>query len=199
MSATALAKCQRKGKGFGTIQFQTNKLDYSSYNLFYSSDRSRKYAIDELIALFGNSLLSSYRCRPTTFGYPDKIVMLIVTSYPYYHQCQDFYSQSIRLWGYTSKRVETCSFLDSSVSRSASYPESTYIENSLVSEITSMDALVEILELEQDKENVLKFWKTQPKSYLNILLTRQRSSCSRPHISTLIPPRKMPNNAKHRG
>ena len=153
----------KKGKVWD-YSIPANKLDYSSYNLFYSSDRLKEI-IDGLIALFGNYFSLLIDAAQQLLEIPDKERRLLLQAIDIIINARTLIRNRYGFGSYL-KESGNMLFLDSSVSPSASYPESTYIENPLVSEITSMDALVEILELEQDKENVLKFCKTPTEELL---------------------------------
>lgn len=62
-------------------------------------------------------------------------------------------------YGFVSylKEKSNIVFLDFSVTPKANYPEVTYVENPLVTERTSLDFLVDIMELEHDREKVEDF------------------------------------------
>jgi hypothetical protein len=60
-------------------------------------------------------------------------------------------------------------FLDTNISAAALYSESTYVENPLVTEITKMEGLVEILELEKDIPKIKEFCKAPTEDLLEDL------------------------------
>jgi len=134
------------------------RLDYSTYNLFYSSGRLKEI-MDSVVTVFNSyfSLLIDSIQQLLEIEDDEKDLLL---------QAIDTIINSRTLirnrYGFGSYLKESGNivFLDSAVSATANYPESTYIENPLVSEVTSLDSLIEILELDQDRENVLKFCKS---------------------------------------
>lgn len=146
----------KKGKVWD-YTIPADKLDYSSYNLFYSSGRLKEI-IDGIVELFGTYFSLFIDVAQDLLQIPRDEKELLL-------QAIDIIINSRTLirnrYGFGSYLKENGNmlFLDSTVSPGASYSESTYIENPLISEITSLDSLVEILELEQDRENVLKFCK----------------------------------------
>lgn len=132
-----------------------DQLDYSTYNLFYSSGKLREY-IDAIVKLFNNYFSLFVDTAQQLLGISERELFL---------HAVDIIINSRTLirnrYGFASYLKESGNilFLDNSISAKSAYAESTYIENPLVTELTSLDALVEILELEQDRENVLKFCK----------------------------------------
>lgn len=156
-----LQKPNKKGKVWD-YSIPASKLDYSTYNLFFSTGRLREI-IDAIVGLFNNYFSLLVDTAQSLLDIPDEEKDLL-------YQAIDIIINSRILirnrYGFSSYLKESGNvlFLDNTISPSANYPESTYIENPIVTEITSMDSLVEILDLERSSEGVLKFCKAPTKS-----------------------------------
>ena len=132
-----------------------DKLDYSTANLFYSAPKIRAIT-ENVVKLFGSYFSLRIEAVKELLVLTNAETPLLMTV------LENLISNRISIrnrYGFLSylKENNNIIFLDDSLSAKASYPEATYVENPLVTERTSMDFLVEILELEHDREAVEKF------------------------------------------
>ncbi len=160
-----IKKGKRDGKGLEKeppydYSIPPEKLDYSTYNLLYSGPSVKKMR-DELIKLFNNYFSLKFEMVKKLLEIkPDQEINLLKA-------IDDVIEARVLIrnrygFGCYLKEQGDMLFLDDSISPKANYPEVSYIENPLVTEKTSMSAFVEILELENDKANVIKFCKATP-------------------------------------
>lgn len=153
--AFPIVKTNRKRNIGEKYSIPVEELDYSTFNLFYSDVVVKKIR-DEVIALFNNyfALKMDFvkkllEIQPEN----DSILMKAIDSIIENRiSIRNRYGFSCYL-----KEQGGILFLDNSISPKANYPETTYIENPLITEKTTMDTFVEILELESDKASVEKF------------------------------------------
>ena len=134
-----------------------DRLDTSTYNLFYSSGRIKEI-IDAIAKLFNNYFSLRIDTVQDLIQIDDneKVLML---------QAIDVIINSRMLirsrYGFGSylKEEGNILFLDNNITPVAKYAESTYMENPLITDRSSLEALIEIMELDIDRAGVLKFCK----------------------------------------
>jgi len=133
------------------------ELDYSTYNLFYATDHI-KTIIDSIIDLFNVHFVLEISKAQELLDIPD-------LEKPLFLQAIDTIINGRVLvrnrygFGAYLKESGNLLFLDSNISPYANYPESIYIENPLVTDKTSFDDLVNIVDLDLDQSKVAKFCK----------------------------------------
>ena len=132
-----------------------DKLDYSTANLFYSAPKIKEL-VESIIKLFGSYFSLRIEAVKELLALSDAETSLLMTA------LENIIANRVAIrnrYGFLSylKESNNIVFLDDSLTAKASYPNTTYVENPLVSEATSMDFLVEILELEHDRDAVEKF------------------------------------------
>ena len=136
-----------------------DSLDYSTYNLYYASGRIKEFMdaiidtfhsyfslhIDLLISLLGLSPENEERERNLVLQAIDNLIngrVLIRDRYGF---------------GCYLKEDGNIIFLDSNITSSSNYAESTYVEMPLVTDGISMDEFVDSLELKADKPFMMEF------------------------------------------
>lgn len=158
-------KCKYKCDGLSSNQkypddpyrIAKDKLDYSTFNLLYSGPHVQ-IMIDSIVSLFQNYFsLDIYAIQHLLGVGEDRLMMLIET-------LDIIIDTRIEIkdrfgFGKYLKEDGNVYFLDSKISGTSRYLESTYVENPLVSEITSLESLVDILELQNDVGPIKKFCK----------------------------------------
>lgn len=130
-------------------------LDYSTYNLFYASGRVKEI-MNSIIELFNGHFSMLLDTAQQLLQIPEEEKMLLLYAVDIIINSRTLIYNRYGFGTYL-KESGNMLFLDDNISHTSSYPESTYIENPLVSEISSLDALVEIIELESDRETVAAF------------------------------------------
>ena len=138
-----------------------------TYNLFYASDDISKM-VDQVVDLFGiyfNLHLDMISHLINITSTEENKLLL---------RALDFIIDSrIRIqnrygFGNYLKEQGNIYFLDNTISVFSNYPEVTYNTNPLITERTTLQILVEITKLQQDKELVVKFCSA-PKKNMNLL------------------------------
>ena len=133
-------------------------LDYSTYNLLYSDDKI-KFFKEEVKKLFNNYFSLTFEMLKNELDVAKEDVPALLSAIDSIIETRSLIRNRYGFGCYLKEQGGIL-FLDNSISPKANYPEATYIENPLVTEKTTMDAFVEILELESDKEGVVKMCKT---------------------------------------
>lgn len=154
--AFPVVKTNRKGKVYD-YSIPEEELDYSTYSLFYSEDKIKKLR-DEVVALFNNYFILKMDLVKQLLDVKKEDISMLLRAIDSIIESRILIRNRYGFGCYLKEQGGVL-FLDSSISPKANYPEAAYIENPLVTEKTSMDAFVEILELESDKKSVLKFCK----------------------------------------
>jgi superfamily II DNA or RNA helicase len=134
-----------------------SELDYSTYNLFYSSGRV-KDMMDDIIALFNNYFVLKIDVVKDLLSIPDDEMFVLLSAIDNIINGRVLIRNRYGFGSYLKEHGNII-FLDTSISATANYPESTYIQNPLITERSSMDSIIEIMELDNDKPLVLKFCK----------------------------------------
>jgi len=143
------------GTAVWDYSIEDENIDYSTYNLLYGGERIKEI-IDRIVELFSINFSIYIDVAQKTLGILDVEKSLML-------QAVDTIINSriaIRnAYGFISylKEKNNMLFLDNNISDVHEYSQSIYLENPLVVEITSLDALVEIIELENDREQVQNF------------------------------------------
>lgn len=168
-------KCKYKCDGLSINKkypkdpYRLNKeeLDYSTYNLLYGDLHMQKM-IEDIVELFGNYFsLHIYLIQELLDINPDIFFILIKALDIIIDtriSIKDRYGFNRYL-----KEDGNIYFLDSSISGNSRYLESTYVSKPLVSDITSLETLVNIMELENDNEKVKDFCKAPSEEIFNSL------------------------------
>lgn len=130
-------------------------VDHSTANLYYSGPKIKKI-IDDIIKLFGSYFSLRVDAIKDLLILEDSDMPLMLRA------LDNIISNRIAIrnrYGFISylKEKSNIVFLDFSITPKANYPEVTYVENPLVTEKTSLDFLVDIMELEHDREKVEDF------------------------------------------
>lgn len=133
-------------------------LDYSTYNLLYS-DEIVKSLRESIKKLFGSYFSLSFEMVVKLLDIKDENIPSLLNAIDSLIETRSLIRNRYGFGCYLKEQGDIL-FLDNSVSPKANYPESSYIENPLVTEKMSMDIFVEILELENDKEKVLQMCKS---------------------------------------
>lgn len=158
--AFPIIKTNRTGKVYD-YSIPEDELDHSTYNLFYSDDKVKQIR-ENIIKLFNNYFALK-------LDFVKHLLEIAPSDVPMLLRAIDDIIESRLLirnrygFGCYLKEQGNILFLDNSVSPKANYPEATYIENPLITEKTSMDAFVEILELGSDKESIEDFCRNPTK------------------------------------
>ncbi|HMP28461.1 MAG TPA: hypothetical protein PKD85_02605 [Saprospiraceae bacterium] len=167
-------KCKYKCDGLETnkkypddpYRLPKTELDYSTFNLLYSEPYV-KIMIDSIVELFRNYFsLDIYAIQqllditdenriPTLIEALDIIIDTRI-------EIRDRFG-----FGQYLKEDGNVYFLDTKISGTSRYLESVYVENPLVSEITSLESLVDIMELQNDVEPIKEFCKDPSDDTLN--------------------------------
>jgi hypothetical protein len=135
-----------------------DQLDYSTYVLFYASGRVKEI-IDAVTGIFNSYFSLLIDTLQALLEIPDDEKGLLLQAIDTIINARVLIRNRYGFGSYL-KESGNIVFLDSTIGTIANYPESTYIENPLVSEITSLDSLVEVLELDSSRDLVLKFCKS---------------------------------------
>jgi hypothetical protein len=130
-------------------------LDYSTYNLLYASGRVKEI-MNSIIELFNGHFSMMIDVVQQLLQIPDTEKSLLLYAVDIIINSRTLIRTRYGFGAYL-KESGNMLFLDDNISHTTNYSESTYIENPMVSEITSLDALVEIIELESDKSLVQEF------------------------------------------
>lgn len=149
------AKTDKTGKVYN-YSIPAEKLDYSTYSLFYSDDRVKAMR-DSVIQLFNNYFfLELDLVKQLLDASAEEDTQILLRAIDSIIESRVLIRNRYGFACYLKEQGNVL-FLDSSISPKANYPEATYIENPLITEKTSMDSFVEILELESDKKSINKF------------------------------------------
>lgn len=149
------AKTDKTGKVYN-YSIPAEKLDYSTYSLFYSDDRVKAMR-DSVIQLFNNYFfLELDLVKQLLDASTEEDTQILLRAIDSIIESRVLIRNRYGFACYLKEQGNVL-FLDSSISPKANYPEATYIENPLITEKTSMDSFVEILELESDKKSINKF------------------------------------------
>ena len=127
-------------------------LDPSTYNLFYAQPEIDK-VVEQLRELFQRHFALHIHLVAQMLG-------LEASQYPLLLAAVDHMLNTRMLlrnqygFGCYLKEQGNMLFLDDTISTESTYPESNYIENPLITERNSFEALIEVMELEKDSELV---------------------------------------------
>lgn len=156
-----------KNKKIWDYSIEAENLDYSTYNLFYSSNKL-KDIIDKIVILFNKYFSLKLNVLQDLLKISDFEKTLLL-------QAIDIIVNSRLLirnkYGFGSylKEENNMIFLNNSISSISSYSENTYIQYPLITDKTTLESLASIKELKGDKENVLKFCKKPSKELFDNL------------------------------
>lgn len=141
--------------GVWDYSLPAGKLDYSTYNLYFASGKV-KSMINSIIDFFSTNFSVHINTLQKLIDIPhaERHLMLyaidiIINSRT---SIRNRYGFNMYL-----KEDNNMLFLDTNISQNVSYLDSTYMEYLFVTERSSMDSLIEIIELENDKAKVNLF------------------------------------------
>jgi hypothetical protein len=141
--------------GVWDYSISDEQIDYSTYNLFYASGRVKEI-MGAVVELFNGHFSLMIDTVRQLLQIPDNEKYLLLYALDIIINSRTLIRNRYGFGSYL-KESGNMLFLDNNISYISSYPESVYIENPLVTEISSLDALVEIIELENDKKSVREF------------------------------------------
>lgn len=146
------------------------KIIDDNYNLYYSKKEVTEIS-KQIIKLFQSYFALDIGMIPNLLNFKDTQIIL---------QSLDFLINNRILipnrygFGCYLKEQGDIYFLDDSISAFSSYAEATYIKYPLVTEKTSLEDLVEIFSLEEDRPKVTKFCKEPTENAMNELNYRTK-------------------------
>ncbi len=144
-----------KGTRVWDYSIPEDQLDYSTYNLFYSSERVKKIMAN-IVELFNNYFSLLIDTAQQLLSLPQSEKQLLLAAIDILINSRVVIRNRYGFGSYL-KESGGMLFLDDNILSVSNFPESTYIEMPLVTEVSSLDSLVEIIELETDKERVQEF------------------------------------------
>lgn len=141
--------------GLWDYSIPEEEIDYSTYNILYASGKVKEI-IDRVIELFNGHFALSLKMVKSLLQISEAESNLLMYAIDIIINSRTLIRNSYGFPSYL-KEDGNMLFLDDNISQSSDYLDSAYVENPFVSEITSLDSLVEIVELERDKNSVNEF------------------------------------------
>lgn len=167
-----------------TYDIPENKIDYSTYNyipetvsiLAYNKENELLYpaikVIREIIQKIKDLFRSYFSIRIETLGemiaLEDKERPLLLTAIHTIINNRVILRDRYGFMCYL-KEEGNILFLDSEVTEKSSYADTSYLENPLVTQTTSLTSLLEVMEVQIDKAKVLEYCKNPQRDILQSL------------------------------
>ena len=141
------------------------ELDRTNYDLFYAEERIKEIQAHIVVIFRSYFSMSLHRLRELLV-LPDDENMLLLTAIDRVINSRTIIRNRYGFRCYLKEKGNIV-FLDASASHSSNYTEASYISNPLVSDISSMSSLVEVIELENNRRLLEEFCKTPSKALLD--------------------------------
>lgn len=168
-------KCKYKcdslpiNKDYPADPYRLNKkdIDYSTYNLFYA-DPHVEILIDEVRNLFQNYFSLDIYSIIKLLDIEERRILMLIKALDIIIDTRIEIRDRFGFSRYL-KEDGNIYFLDSTVSGSTRYLNTVYVESPFVTDVTPLETLVDVMELQNDKKNIYELCQNPTKEVLDLL------------------------------